>query len=76
KEALESLDRTLTLKPDYADAYYNKAIIYAQQRQTELAVENLEQAIDLSPRYREEAKTDPDLYAIIKFLRPKAKLQS
>ncbi|MEO1211183.1 MAG: hypothetical protein AAFX78_16795 [Cyanobacteria bacterium J06638_20] len=55
----------LGIKPDYHIALYNKACCYGLQSQVELAIENLEQAIHLSPKeYREMAKTDTDFAPI------------
>ncbi|WP_180963259.1 tetratricopeptide repeat protein, partial [Fischerella thermalis] len=51
---------------DYANAYYNKAACYALQPQLELALENLQQAINLNPRYRQQAETDIDFELIAK----------
>jgi len=50
----------LAIQPEYASAYYNKAVCYALQRQADLAVENLQTAIQLNPKYKEEAATDID----------------
>jgi tetratricopeptide (TPR) repeat protein len=48
------------MKPDYASAYYNKAACYALQRQVELALENLQRAVEINPSYKDEASTDID----------------
>ena len=39
-------------------SWYLKALIYGLQYNTDLAIENLAQAINLNPEYREMAKTD------------------
>ncbi|MBD2347099.1 tetratricopeptide repeat protein [Anabaena subtropica] len=59
-EAVISFDKALEIKPDYASAYYNKAACYALQREVNLALANLEHAINLNPRYKEDAATDID----------------
>ena len=59
-DAIESFDQALKINPDYPNAFYNKAACYALQRQVELAVDNLQQAINLNPQYQEQAKTDID----------------
>jgi superkiller protein 3 len=42
-------------------AWYNKACRYALQGNVDLAIANLQQAINLNPdKYREMAKTDSD----------------
>jgi tetratricopeptide (TPR) repeat protein len=49
------------VKPDYPDAWYNKACCYALQGNIAQAIANLQQAIILNPdKYREMAKTDSD----------------
>jgi tetratricopeptide (TPR) repeat protein len=63
-EAIESCDRALQINPDFAPAYYNKAICYALQEQAQSAIENLQKAISLNPSYRDQAKNDPDFEAI------------
>jgi tetratricopeptide (TPR) repeat protein len=60
EEALLCFDKALSIQPDYANAYYNKAACYALQRKVELAIENLQTAIDLNPSYKEDAETDID----------------
>jgi tetratricopeptide (TPR) repeat protein len=64
-DAIASFDRALEIDSDYARAYYDKATCYALQGQARRAVESLERAIALNPRYREEARTDPDFDAIV-----------
>jgi tetratricopeptide (TPR) repeat protein len=59
EEAIASYDRALQINPDYHEAFYNKACVYALQSQIELALENLQKAIQLAPEEnREMAKTD------------------
>jgi tetratricopeptide (TPR) repeat protein len=58
-------DKVLEIDPNYANAYYNKACYFALQNQVELALENLQRAIELEPeRCREMAKTDTDFDGI------------
>ena len=59
-EAIASFNKALEIKPDYASAHYNKAACYALQRQVELSLLTLQQAIELNPRYKEDAATDLD----------------
>jgi tetratricopeptide (TPR) repeat protein len=57
--AIASYDQALKFKPDLHQAWNNKACSYALQGNIEQAIENLQQAINLSPdEYREMAKTD------------------
>ncbi|NET71052.1 MAG: tetratricopeptide repeat protein [Sphaerospermopsis sp. SIO1G2] len=62
---MASYDQALEFKPDDHQAWYNKACIYALQSKIELAIENLQTAINLHPdEYREMAKTDSDFDGI------------
>jgi len=62
EEAIISCNKALEIKPDYDNAFYNKACYLALQNQIYLALENLQQAITLNPdKYREMAKTDSEL---------------
>ena len=67
-EGIVSFDKAIKIKPDYSLAYYNKACCYAVQEKVYLAIENLEQAINLGAGkdYRAMAKTDTD-FANIQF---------
>ena len=65
EEAIDCFDKALQINPNHANAYYNKACIYALENQVELALENLQRAIELEPeRFRELAKTDADFDGI------------
>ena len=56
--AHESFDRALLLNPDDAIACYNKACCYGLQKNIDLAIATLQQAINLYPDCRERAKID------------------
>jgi tetratricopeptide (TPR) repeat protein len=61
EEAIAAYDRALAIKPDKEEALYNKACIYALQQQIDLALEYLQQAIQIEPEHiREMARTDSD----------------
>jgi tetratricopeptide (TPR) repeat protein len=76
EEAIASYDKALEIKPDKHEAWYNKACSYALQGNIEQALENLQQAINLSPdKYREMAKTDSDFDNIRKDERFQALIQ-
>jgi tetratricopeptide (TPR) repeat protein len=59
-QAIISFDKALEIKSDYPSAYYHKAACYALQRKVELALENLQKAMEFNPSYREDAATDID----------------
>jgi tetratricopeptide (TPR) repeat protein len=52
-EALQDFDQAIALQPNAADAYYNRAQVYAAQRQVERAMADLNQAIQLNPQLAE-----------------------
>lgn len=59
--AIASYDQAIEIKPDYHQAWYNRACAYGLQENLELALENLPQALALSSeKYLELAKTDSD----------------
>ncbi|MCY7282907.1 MAG: tetratricopeptide repeat protein, partial [Cyanobacteria bacterium CAN_BIN43] len=64
EEAIASYDRSIAIKPDDASAFYNKACCYGLQNQVELAVDFLQQAIELDPQCKDMAKTDTDFELI------------
>ena len=66
EEALDSLEQALAVEKDYDRAFYEKARIYAKQNNLDLALKNLEIAVNLVTNrkaglifnYRELAETD------------------
>jgi tetratricopeptide (TPR) repeat protein len=65
EEAITSFDKVLEIQPSHHIACYKKACCYALQGNIEQAIENLQQAINLSPdECREWAKTDSDFDSI------------
>jgi len=59
EEAIASHNPSSKYKPDFGDAFYNRACCFAAAGDTDLALANLQQAIYLSPQeYREKAKAD------------------
>ncbi|MCA2701472.1 MAG: tetratricopeptide repeat protein [Microcystis sp. M179S2] len=64
KDALESCDRAIKINSNDANAYYNKACCYGLQNNVELAIENLQSAINLDVEYQDMAKTDKDFEQI------------
>jgi tetratricopeptide (TPR) repeat protein len=64
KDALESFERAIKINSNDANAYYNKAVCYGLQNNVELAIENLQRAINLDVKYQDMAKTDQDFEQI------------
>ena len=50
-EAIEAYDRALSLKPDYFEAYNNKANALKDQGKLEEAISSYKKAISLKPDY-------------------------
>ena len=48
EEAIEEIDRAIELKPDYANSYVHRAVIYKDQRNLFKAVESYTKALDLN----------------------------
>ncbi|PSB57193.1 TPR end-of-group domain-containing protein [Chamaesiphon polymorphus] len=60
-EALIECDRVIEQAPNHEIGYYAKACYHALQDEVDLAIENLQKAIDIKPRLcRREAKHNPD----------------
>ncbi|MDJ0582182.1 tetratricopeptide repeat protein [Crocosphaera sp.] len=59
-DEIASYNKVLEIKPDLHEAYYNKACAYALQNNIQLAIENLQQGINLDVKYKDMAKTDTD----------------
>ncbi|MDI6733364.1 MAG: tetratricopeptide repeat protein [Planctomycetota bacterium] len=51
-EALQYFERTIRLVPQYLEAYHQRGLCYAQQNQTNLAIEDLSFVIKSSPSAR------------------------
>lgn len=62
--ALNLCDKALSLNPEYAYAHYQSACANATLEQLEQAATELEQAINLSSTYRDEAREDKALVAL------------
>ena len=58
--AIAAYDQALKIKPDDSSPVYNKACCYGLQEDVENAIDCLQKAIALDPKYREMAKTDTD----------------
>lgn len=65
EEAIASCDKAIQINPEYPYAWHNKAGCYAEQGKVDLAVESLQQAINLDlHKFKELAKTDPSFDSI------------
>lgn len=47
--AIQDLGQVLMLRPDFAYGYYNRAVLYAQNGETQLAISDYTRAIELQP---------------------------
>jgi len=61
KWAIIRFNDALTVKPDYADAHYNLACLYAQKNDTKQSIFYLKNAVDSNPEVRQWASRDEDL---------------
>jgi len=61
KWATIRLKDALRIKPDYADAHYNLACLYARQNDTAQSIRYLKKAVGYNPDVRRWAKNDKDL---------------
>ena len=52
---MEAINKAIELKPDYPDAWYNKACIYSLKGDRGNALKHLSKAIELNPEYKELA---------------------
>jgi tetratricopeptide (TPR) repeat protein len=60
KEAVRSCEQAISINPEYARAYYNKACYHALQDDIESTLQALNQAIIREVRYKAMARRDPD----------------
>ncbi|MDP8934764.1 MAG: tetratricopeptide repeat protein, partial [Cyanobacteriota bacterium] len=75
-EAIACYETALEINPDFANAFYNKACCYALQGFADLALDNLQRAVEFMPNlYRELALADSDLSCIWKQERFEALIQ-
>ena len=66
-EAIACYETALEINPDFANAFYNKACCYALLGFADLALDNLQRAVEFMPiLYRELALADSDLSCIWK----------
>jgi protein O-GlcNAc transferase len=53
EEALTSYDRAIAIKPDYAEAYYNRGNALQELKRLEEALASYDRAIEIKPDYAE-----------------------
>jgi tetratricopeptide (TPR) repeat protein len=64
-EALADCEQAIKQDPKHESGYYGKACCYALQGEIGQAIDNLQKAIDIAPRFsRNEAKHNPDFDSI------------
>ena len=64
QQAGEKYEVALGIKPDFANAYFNRACLRSLTGRPPDALADLKRAIDLDPKYRDMAKTDPDFESL------------
>lgn len=75
-EAIACYSKVLQLQPAFANAFYNQACCYALLGFADLALDNLQRAVEFMPNlYRELALTDSDLRGLRKQQRFEALIQ-
>ena len=52
-EAIEAYNKALSIKPDYADAYYNIGVVLKEQGKLEKAIEAYNKSLSIKPEYAE-----------------------
>ncbi len=52
-KALRDLEKAVSIKPNFEEAYYNLALIYEQNNQMQKAASSIEKAIDINPENEE-----------------------
>ncbi|MEH2252079.1 tetratricopeptide repeat protein [Nostoc sp.] len=76
QDSLASCEKALELQANDESGHYGKACYFALQNDVDLAIKNLQQAINLNPRRcRREAKVNPDFDSIRDNLKFQALLQ-
>lgn len=62
KEAMQHLQKALELDPEYAEGYYNMAMLLMESKKVDEAVKNLEKAVELQKDYKNALKSLGELY--------------
>ncbi len=64
-DAIKYIEKSISLRPDYAYAWYNKACSYAISKDKKRMIESLKRAFDLDPKLISSAILDNDLKAYL-----------
>jgi len=62
KKAIKHLQKALTLQPDYAEGYYNLAVLFMQQKNRAEAIKAMEKTLELQKDHKQSLKTLGDIY--------------
>lgn len=65
QKALEALERSAALKPDYADTWFNLACVHARLQNRTKTLELLKKAVDLGFDVPEQMIADQDVYRLL-----------
>lgn len=52
-EAIQSYQKALQIKPEYADGHYNLGVVFAKQKKINQAIQSYQKALDLNPTHME-----------------------
>jgi tetratricopeptide (TPR) repeat protein len=63
REAINSFDKAIRLKPDYVEAYTSRGAVYNSLAQNERAIKDYDEAIRLNPRYAEAYYNRANVYS-------------
>jgi tetratricopeptide (TPR) repeat protein len=65
KNAIGEYNRAIEIDPDYAPAYYNRGLAYAELGDTSKAIEDWTKAIEIDPDYADAYKSRGDVYRLL-----------
>lgn len=62
QQAIEDLNKAISLNPKYAEAYNNRGYVYMRLQNYEAALKDLDKAIELRPDYATALRNRGDIY--------------
>lgn len=65
QDAVEEFSKAIGLNPNYAIAYYNRAIAYENIKKCTKAIEDYTRVIQLNPEYKNAYLNRADVYSVI-----------